>query len=241
MAKYYAAVFLSVAAALGWIVYGLGESRPYREARPALVVPHAYGDPSTPIDTIALTAYYFVPSNKAADAGDTLWRAPLEKSLENLRHFHDLQTAGRSRIVYEIHPETVMGERTSTEYDTDDTTKGNPNALKAIAAEINRRFPSATSSYRVIYIVYDGVGAVGMTDDQLHAALLNKRFFIDPAYAMIRESLFAHEFYHTLGVPDAYQLTTGTSTAPDLMGLGRTARLLEHNFIERETLSHLGL
>jgi hypothetical protein len=122
-------------------------------------------------------------------------------------------------------------------YDSNTTDRGNPHALVAIADELGIKGTPSSNAYEVTYIIYDGVGASGM----LHAALLNKRFLIDPAYADIRESLVAHEFYHTLGIPDGYDQATGTSTTADLMGLGRLARPLPDNFLEHDTLAHLGL
>ncbi|MBI2030619.1 hypothetical protein HYT05_03285 [Candidatus Kaiserbacteria bacterium] len=244
MAKYYAFLFLVVILTIGWIFTGLGDKFPYRETSTAPAIPHAYDDPEVAIQDIHITAYYFVAANKAVNARDTSWKEPLTRALESLVLFHELQFAGSSHITYSIHPTAITGNQPNTFYDTDDTGQGNPHALIAIADEIAAtglapEVPEGT--YPVTYIIYDGVGASGMRVDRSHAALLNRRFLTDPAYTDIRETLVAHEFYHTIGIPDGYVLSTGTSTAPDLMGLGRSVRPLKYNYLDRESLRHMGL
>jgi len=240
MAKYYAPVFLVVILIVGWIVAGLGERDLYRESATAERSIHAYDDPTTPIKDISITAYYFVPANKAADAPDSSWKEPLISALDDLKRFHEIQFAGLSRISYTIYPTAIIGKNPNIFYDTDLTERGNPHALESITDEIAASGSAASvapGAYRVAYIIYDGVGASGTN----HAALINRRFLVDPAYGGTRESLAAHEFYHTLGIPDGYDLATGTSTTADLMGLGRTTRPLKENYLERGTLAHLGL
>lgn len=244
MTKYYAFVFLVVILTVGWIFTGLGDKFPYHETHPTATIPHAYEDPETTIQDIHITAYYFVAANKAMNAGDMSWKEPLTQALDSLVRFHELQFSNLSHITYSIHPTAIIGREPNTFYDTDDTDHGNPHALMAIADEIAQADiapETRPGSYPVIYIIYDGVGAAGMRVDQSHAALLNRRFLTDPAYEDIRETLVAHEFYHTIGIPDGYVLTTGTSTVPDLMGLGRTVRPLKYNYLDRDTLTHMGL
>lgn len=244
MAKYYALVFFVVVLTVGWIFTGLGDKFPYQETPAGLVIPHAYDDPEVAIRDIHITAYYFVSANKAVNAGDTSWKEPLTHALDSLVRFHELQFAGSSHITYSIHPTPIIGSQPNTFYDTDDTDHGNPHALIAIADEImqaNIAPQTPEGTYPVMYIIYDGVGASGMRVDRSYAALLNRRFLTDPAYVDIRETLVAHEFYHTIGIPDGYVLSTGTSTVPDLMGLGRSVRPLKYNYLDRESLRHMGL
>ncbi len=240
MLKYYALVFLSVILTLGWISGLLGDKQPYREERATATNIHAYDDARSSIKEILLTVYYFVPANKIDDAADTSWKAPMMQALENIKLFHDMQFGGRSHFSYVIHPTAVVGKQTNMFYDSTDTTRGNPHAIESISEELKDiEHVSSTQSgiYHVIYIVYDGVGASGMS----HAALINRRFLTDSSYDYVRESLIAHEFYHSLGIPDGYDQSTGTSTTPDLMGLGRTTRDLKSNFLEHDTLAHLGI
>lgn len=54
------------------------------------------------------------------------------------------------------------------------------------------------------------------------------------------DSIFAHEFYHTLGVPDGYSHESGVAETSDLMGLGRL-RPLANTYLDKETLAAMGL
>ena len=240
MVKYYALVFLSVILILGWISGLLGEKQPYREKRATDTNIHAYDDERTSIKEILLTVYYFVPSNKLDDAADTSWKEPMIQTLEDLKRFHDMQFEGQSHLSFVIHPTSIVGKQSNIFYDSTDTTRGNPHAIVSIAEELKDMEITTNAGpdvYHVTYIVYDGVGASGMN----HAALINRRFLTDSAYEQVRESLIAHEFYHSLGIPDGYDISTGTSTTSDLMGHGRTTRDLKSNFLENSTLAHFGL
>lgn len=121
------------------------------------------------------------------------------------------------------------------------------------------------TTYPVMFILYEGVGAVGgvihesdMEDISEIAKklglpesvifkvdvksvegffLLNRQFLIGK-YETIGASLLAHEFYHTLGIPDSYEGGSGAVT-PDLMGFGRY-QPIRQNFLEKQTLKELG-
>jgi len=96
-------------------------------------------------------------------------------------------------------------------------------------------FASEKHAYPVLYILYEGVGASG-TDG---VALLSRQFLSDPQYADQNNSFFAHEFYHTVGIPDAYGENSHAYSS-DLMGLGRFLPLA-HTYLDRATLKELGL
>ena len=243
MIKYYVAVFCAIAFVLAWMYIGLGDKNPYTEIVEARRAPHAYDDAQTPIGDILITVYYFVPANKSADAQDTSWKEPMTRALERLQQFHALHFGDRSRIRFALYPTPIIGREDNMYYDSLVTQHGNPNALQTITQEISQIDPptSETGIYPVTYIMYDGVGASGMRLDSVHAALLNRNYLINTEYAHYRDALVAHEFYHTLGIPDGYDLSTGTSTTADLMGLGRTQRPLQSNYLAQETLSHMGI
>ncbi|MEK7561141.1 MAG: hypothetical protein AAB539_04275 [Patescibacteria group bacterium] len=123
------------------------------------------------------------------------------------------------------------------------------------------------NSYASLFILYEGVGAsggiiyesgeksvegiaaeTGLSPDVIFIVgvknadgffLLNREFLMG-SYADIGGSLLAHEFYHTLGLPDGYTGTEATPTTSDIMGLGRM-RPIERAYIGRETLENLGL
>lgn len=126
------------------------------------------------------------------------------------------------------------------------------------------------SAYPVLAIIYEGVGAVGgvvyeseaetsgeiaqetgLAEALIHIVdvksvdgffLTNIFFLEDPEGQTRKNSVFAHEFYHTLGVPDGYE-TPGSydiPTSQDIMGLGRF-RTIEKTYFEKNTLKQLGL
>lgn len=123
--------------------------------------------------------------------------------------------------------------------------------------------------YPVLGVLYEGVGAIGgivkeSSEDKIKQTakelgfiesavfstgvksvegffLLSRLFLTDEEYADFASTLFTHEFYHTLGIPDAYKnFPKDTPTSQDIMGLGRQ-RPLDKTFIERGTLKELGL
>lgn len=123
-------------------------------------------------------------------------------------------------------------------------------------------------TYPVLFILYEGVGAIGgvIAESKYESAsdiaaelglpesvvfpvdvkgvdgffLLSRTFLADPHYRAFGASLLAHEFYHTLGIPDEYEPDTEKPTSSDIMGLGRF-RPIEKTYIQRETLRAVGL
>ncbi|MDO8600671.1 MAG: hypothetical protein Q7R73_03575 [bacterium] len=123
-------------------------------------------------------------------------------------------------------------------------------------------------SYPVMFIMYEGVGAsggviaesdfesvgdiakeLGLPESVIFKVnvksaegffLLSRTFLSDLPYRAFGASVLAHEFYHTLGIPDEYEEEDEKPTSADIMGLGRF-RPIEKTYIQRETLRALGL
>lgn len=125
-----------------------------------------------------------------------------------------------------------------------------------------------SGAYPVMFILYEGVGASGgiigesgrKTRSEIARELgvpesvvflvnirssdgfflLSRAFLSEPEYRPFGASLLAHEFYHTLGVPDGYDVENEIPKTADIMGLGRF-RPIEKTYLQRETLRALGL
>lgn len=248
MVKYFIFVFLFLLASLLLMQFFIGVPRVYRYPVQETPVPHLYEDASRPIRKITVFAFYFIPKNKAESMIEN-WQEVLENNLLKLKEFHTLQFQNTSRLAYEMYPAPIIGEEENLFYDTDVTQHGNPEALKNISEEIDRRvFDSAgdlfisdfvrknNRDYLSRIIMYEGVGASGGSD----TALVSRTFLADLRYRAIAASTLAHEFYHTLGIPDAYEIPTSIPTSEDIMGLGR-ARPIEKTYINRATVKKMGL
>lgn len=118
--------------------------------------------------------------------------------------------------------------------------------------------------YPVLAIIYEGVGAVGgivyeselekkseiakeagVPEELIHIVKIFSvdGFFLTNIFFPERDSsIFVHEFYHTLGIPDGY-VTPGLYDIPtgqDIMGAGRF-RPIEKTYLEKNTLKELGI
>lgn len=237
MIKYFLAIFVLIAGALFAMYFWIGVPRIYKEPVPHLQQPYYYRDKQTSISEIKITALYFVPKNKTG-AAISDWKEKLEKNLKKLQKFHSLQFQGRSNVSYEIYPEPVAGFEENIFYDTDVTQHGNPEALRRITEELERRkifSPEERGAYPVLAIMYEGVGASGGGN----TALVSRVFLADPRYELSGAAVLAHEFYHTLGVPDAYDLVTAAPLSDDLMGLERRG-VLERAYLDKAVLKEMG-
>jgi hypothetical protein len=236
--------------ALGvWLIYAqVGASAVASGGKLPPVAPHYYERPQQSIANLDLLVIYFVPKDKKP-APKPAWQEAISQAVAGLHAFHTLQLQGSSAIVSYVSQEPVRGASSTIEYDTNRTDDGNPAGLRSISRELAARLTTGdlhemldrfNGSMPIIYVVYQGVGASGMEG----AALLNIRFLTDPQYATYGTSLFTHEFYHTVGVPDGYaignDLHSDYPTTGDLMGLGRR-RPLERNYLQQETLAGLGI
>lgn len=212
--------------------FWIGVPTVYKSEAPPQKTPHFFEDPKRSIANIQLIAFYFVPKNRKDRAAPD-WKEALERNLKKLVLFHQLQFGGASKLEYEIHPEVVLGEEDNIAYDTDVTQHGNPEALKRIAEEMERR---GFGGGRAMFIMYEGVGASG-TDG---VALVSRVFLTDPRYKDTGATILAHEFYHTLGLPDEYDTETAVAFSDDIMGLGRE-RPLDRTFIKKDSLGKMGI
>ncbi|MDP3770549.1 MAG: hypothetical protein U1A25_01155 [Candidatus Sungbacteria bacterium] len=247
MLKYFILVCAFIAAGLAGI-YVIGLSNVYREVPVAAQIPHVYDNSAQSIEDINIVAFYVVPKNKVAVQIDN-WKEILQENLEKLQAFHNAQFKSASHIRVFIYPEPVIGRKDNLAYDTDITQHGNPSALLEISQELKERaFDSAGDLYKtdlasfvakgwhVSYILYEGVGAAGTE----HAAIMSRTFFTDPQYRIRGTSYMVHEFYHTIGIPDGYNLVTAVPTTDDIMGLGRE-RAIEYTYLAGSTLKSMGL
>lgn len=207
---------------------------------------HAYDDEKTPLKRINVHIFYVIPKDKSAFVFEDLLPS-IKEVADKLVNFHETTFSDKSAITYSIYPAGVIGNFDTKEYNSDDSSHGNPNALNLLYEEIEKRafspdgdlaklIEKRDGSYRVIYIIYEGVGAAGAEG----AALLNRRYLTDPEYESNKDGYFAHEFYHTIGLPDGYDRRDDISTTPDIMGLLRDTGL-GSNFIMAETLKRMGL
>lgn len=279
MIKYIIGVLLLIAAALSWMIWGIGVPNIYSEAYPQLTTPHLFNTPDRSVENIHIFAVYFVPSDKTyRQVSD--WRMLMESNLKQLSDFHKLQLQGHSQISYSIYPEIITGFSDALSYDTEVTQSGNPRALVSVSEEIEARvfnpggdlfkdlfIQKDDDEHRILFIMYEGVGASGgiihqsklETAEEVTASLdlpesiifvvdienvdgfflLNREFLsgVEGAYG---ETLLAHEFYHTLGIPDFYLAPKDVATSQDIMGEGR-GRPLRQTYLERDILKQLGL
>lgn len=280
MVRYLIIVGLFIGGALASLYFWIGAPRLYEYAWLNFAAPHLAGDAQRTVERIRVSAVYFVPRDKEKDILDN-WRAVLEEQLAKAQAFHSLQFQGRSSLVFSVYPEPIIGLDEHAVYDTADTNRGNPKALLNVSEELERRvfssggdlhrpdFPNgATGEYPVLFILYEGVGAIGgiiaeseresvadiaeelgISESVIFKAavksvdgffLLSRTFLADPEYRAFGASLLAHELYHTLGISDGYEQNTGKATSADLMGLGRY-RPIETTYLRRDALRALGL
>lgn len=200
---------------------------------------HYYQRPEISLKTIRLKVFYAVPANRAQSL-DSKWREHLESALADAQAFHKLQFQGLSEINYEVFPEPFRLERENQYYDTENTDRGNPEALKRVTAEIERREPEFLKvdrqEFLAIAIVYEGVGASGAEG----AMIISRDFLANPEYQFASSSLLYHEFGHTYGLPDKYDLATNQPFSNDIMGAGRQ-RPLQLNYLDPRLLQDLGV
>lgn len=228
--------------------------------------------PSIDLSNIDLLVYYFVPkdlqSPPISDAKllnpDTYqvnnWRELIEPALADLQRFYRQQSFGKININYRLYPSPVIGKWASGEeveygkqtnelvYSTD-TNAGNPQALIAIAKELESRLGregdlepmpvSKSSTYQVRLVFYVGSGASSMlysntpayapvNDHVIEIAasfvptmLISQYFFQKTGTLEYASTILAHEFGHLIGLRDNYRGNDNTVFSSDIMGLGR--------------------
>lgn len=203
---------------------------------------HMYGKPEVSIKDIQLDVFYTAPNDKKAHDYTEI-KMKLESMLPQIVAFHKSQFGDKSSIHYRVFPREVILKDAGIVYDTDDTRYGNPQALKNVTLELearvydskgdlfNRDFITPPHHFRVIAIIYEGLGAAG-TEGSI---LLSRDFITRGEYKEIGSSLFYHEFGHAIGIPEGYDIYTNRPFTNDIMGSGRRAPL-KSNYIDRSTL-----
>jgi hypothetical protein len=230
------------------------------EKKPVLtpIRPHMYDNESSSLENIHITVFYFIPKDVISKM-DTTWQVSTQKHIEDLVSFHTMQFEGSSKITYDFFPEAIIGKRSVSEYESvlgyDDN-----DSLSQIKEEVISRiltdggdfyssytkFKKNTSGKDVYLIVFEGKGAAG--NDAF--ALVSKSYLTDPVYKEYASTFLAHEFYHTLGLPDNYQTSSyvykdnqqvsiSLLTMKDIMGQVNIP--LSHTYIDTETLKKMGL
>lgn len=201
--------------------------------------PHAYGDPEAKIGKIGLKVFYAVPKNEVHGIPKD-WQKQIERVLGEVANFHSAQFHQLSKLSSEVYPEPVILENDNGFYDTSDTNYGNPEGLRRIVPELERRFPvflkPTEGSFSIIAVVYEGVGAAGAPN----AMILSRDFLSDPDYLSVSSALFYHEFGHSLGLQEKYDLATNQPFSNDIMGRGRL-RPLTTGYIDPASINEMGL
>src|SRR3989338_681841 len=138
MLRPFFALFALVFFVMGVLYTWAGVPQVYREAYADIASPHYYENPARPLDSIEIAAFYFVPRDHT-ESQISNWATLLDNALEDLQKFHAVQFQGRSRIRFSIYPRPVIGLHEGIVYDTENTGRGNPEALRNIAFELHER------------------------------------------------------------------------------------------------------
>jgi hypothetical protein len=180
-----------------WALFDISDQNIYMGDTFPDTPPWHKNDPSQKIASIDVTALYFIPpDNRGSQYPD--WEPTLDRYLSLLDDFHDLQFRGRSNINYYIHPDVVIGEKTSELYDSHIALHGSDDALQFLKAELTRRFfspegdmynkdlVSTGDAYHVFVVLYEGRGASGGSN----IAITSRSFLTDSNYKDISGSIF---------------------------------------------------
>lgn len=219
--------------------------------------PHLYGDERSSLKNIKITIFYFIPKDVISKKNDT-WKEKTEQQIKKLQDFHNLQFKNTSKITYEFYPEVIVGGKTTQEYESV-LKNEDKDALPPVKEEIiHRAFTQEGNLYEVaqknkekdtrnVYLViFEGNGAAGNDD----FALISRSYITDDIYQENGTTFLAHEFYHTLGIPDNYQksvyvyndnkqIDISLLTEEDIMG--KVILPLKNTYINIETLKKMGL
>jgi hypothetical protein len=226
------------------------------KAQLSVVHPHLYGNKES-IEKIKITIFYFVPKD-AINSENTDWKNITDTHIQELINFHTITFGNTSKISYEFFPDIIVGEKTTKEYESLFAEEDN-DALIPVQEEITKRiFTPGESFYKkeelskkngvrnVYLVVFEGKGAAGNGD----FALVSRSYLTDKGYKDTGSTFLAHEFYHTLGLPDNYQTSqivykNGQSipvslvTKKDIMG--QVTIPLSYSYIDIESLKKMGL
>lgn len=249
--------FIFLALALTLLTFFVGVKKVEPKSKISHAQPHLYGNESFSLKNIHLTVFYVVPKD-VIDKKDENWKESLTKHLENLLNFHAVQFENTSHITYEYFPQIIIGEKTVTEYESL-LGHNDHDALLPLQEELRRRVFAkggdlsslftikSTKDTRNVYLVlFEGNGAAGNDD----FSLISRSYITNPLYQETASTFLAHEFYHTLGLPDNYQtamygfkdgqqVDMSILTNRDIMGFVNIP--LQHTYIDRVTLKKMGL
>src|SRR3989344_4483418 len=191
---------------------------------------HYYQAPGVPLDGIKLEVIYFVPNDQTPDPR---FYEEIKKGLAEAQGFHARQFGPGQLLRVALFPKPAIGGEPSSFYEGDDTSRGNPGAIRRIMAETGRRIFNQNgdlyderfvkrqqTELPVRVLVYQGVGA----SSSVLGVLVAYDYFTQTAYGA---TTLYHELLHVIGVPDAYDYATNVSYADDIMGSGRTRPLAE--------------
>lgn len=246
--RYLVGLLLLIGASLAFLYFRVGVLPIYKEEVQAKGAMYYYDTPGQTIENVALGVFYFVPKNKTAFVKNN-WKAIVEGHLEKLRAFHEFQFRGKSSLEFIIYPEPIIGLQESSEYDTTVPLHGDTATLIKVEKELNDRIFTKSGdlfnkeflkadrdSYLVSMIIYEGIGSGGKNS----AALISSSFLTRNEHQPIGTTFLTHEFYHTLGIPEGYDIPTNTPLGDDIMGLGRT-KPLEATYISEGSLRRMGM
>lgn len=229
---------------------------------------HLYHNNEVSIEKIRLLVFYAVPKDRTDQIyGD--WRGVVDKALVKILVFHQLQLRGRSEINYEVYSKPVVLENNSSFYDSNNNGNAQALKLIAEELE-KRVFTknSGQTGYPVLGIIYEGPGAIGGVIEESNLGseqefaklknlpesvifkvavesadgffLLSRNYLSEEEYKFSGLSFLYHEFAHTLGIPDYYDLKTGFAFSNDIMGAGRN-RYIDSNYLNENVLKELGI
>ena len=243
MRKYLFGVLLSIFGVLAAIYFFVGVPKVYETNPLSYSTPHVYGNPARSLQRVHVVVWYIVPQDNKESQIEN-WVDVAARNLEKLQAFHENQFQGRSQVTYEISPEPVQS---SPQKILEGTA-----VLGALRQELrDKGFAlgnDAPDEYRVFLVLYEGDEKA--TGSEKDFVLISRVLLTDESYQPFHATFLAHEFYHTLGIPDRYeeavkefsdgqQTQVGILSSGDLMGRVRVP--LEQTYLARETLQNLGL